>query len=417
MYHSAESNGIIAQHPDDFWYNHPMRNLPRVSIYLMNAYSTHQQMLRGVLAYTRGHTPWAIDLKTGRRDEANLADIAWEECDGLITNGVTPEILRRIREHGLPVVLVQSEPRPDFPGCVLFCDNGPIAETAARHLLARDCAAYAFVHVPDMSWSRARGGGFAAAVQAVGASCLRWTAGSRRTLARQIAAAPKPLGVFAADDVRARETLDACREAGCAVPDDVLILGVDDDETLCELSAPPLSSIPLSSQEAGYRAAEILDRALRGDLRPDGMQSVFYTGTRVTERASTALPRTRDALVRRCRDLLAANFAGRLRVPDLARQLGVSRRTLETRFHAVTGTTITAEILRLRLDHAQILLAQPELSQEKVALACGFCDASHLGAAFRRHVGKPPSAFRGASTAAQPAPTPPASGRSGGRRT
>ena len=122
-----------------------MRNLPRVSIYLMNAYSTHQRMLRGVLDYTRGHTPWAIDLKTGRRDEANLAEIAWEECDGLITNGVTPEILRRIREHGLPVVLVQSEPWPDFPGCVLFCDNGPISETAARHLLARDCAAYAFV--------------------------------------------------------------------------------------------------------------------------------------------------------------------------------------------------------------------------------------------------------------------------------
>ena len=371
-----------------------MRNLPRVLIYLMNAYSTHQRMLRGVLDYTRGHTTWAIDLKTGRRDETNLVDIAWDDCDGLITNGVTPEILRRIREHGLPVVLVQSEPRPDFPGCVLFCDNVPVAETAARHLLARNCAAYAFVHVPETPWSEARGTGFGAAVRATGTPFLRWTAGNRRTLARQIAAAPKPLGVFAADDVRARETLDACREAGCAVPDDVLILGVDDDETLCELSAPPLSSIPLSSQEAGYRAAEILDRALRGELRPDGMQSVFYTGTHVTERASTALLRTRDALVRCCRDLLAANFASRLRVADLARQLHVSRRTLETRFRAVTGTTITAEILRLRLDHARILLAQPELSQEKIALACGFCDASHLGAAFRRHLHRPPSAFR-----------------------
>ena len=371
-----------------------MRTLPRVSIYLMNAYSTHQRMLRGVLDYTRGHTPWAIDLKTGRRDEANLVDIAWEDNDGLITNGVTPEILRRIREHGLPVVLVQSEPRPDFPGCVLFCDNGPIAETAARHLLARTCAAYAFVHVPEMSWSQARGTRFGAAVQAAGATFFRWTAGSRRALARQIAAAPKPLGVFAADDVRARTVLDACREAGCVVPDDVLILGVDDDETLCELSAPTLSSIPLSSQEAGYQAAEILDRALRGELRPDEMQSVFYTGTHVHERASTARSQMRDALVRRCRDLLVANFASRLRVVDLARQLHVSRRTLETHFRAVTGSTINAEILRLRLDRAQTQLATSSLSQEQIALACGFCDASHLGAVFRRHVGKPPSAFR-----------------------
>ena len=368
--------------------------IPRVSVFLMNAYATHRRMLRGILDYTRGHTPWAIDLRTGRRDEAFLADFEWSSCNGLITTEAPPELLHRIRRYRLPVVFVRSDLISAFPGCVLRCDNRPIGETAAAHLLSKQCAAYAFLDVPGMSWSRERGAVFAAAVECSGANCYRWRANGGEALARRIAAAPKPLGVFAADDVRAREALDACRSAGCSVPDDVVILGVDDDETLCEMSNPTLSSIPLSTQEAGFRAAEILDRAMRGEIKPVEMPDAFYTGTTVTERQSTERSFTRDALVRRCRDTLAANFTARVRISDLAKLLNISRRTLETRFLEVTGSTVSEDLLRLRMTRAKKLLASTDHSQEKIAEACGFCDASHLGAVFRRQFGCPPSAFR-----------------------
>lgn len=373
---------------------HLQTDIPRVSVFLMNAYTTHGEMLRGVLDYVRTHTPWALDLKMGRRDEANLRKFNWANCDAAIVNGVTPELLQQIRRKQLPVVLVSSETNPDFPGCVLRCDNKPIAEIAARHLMSKQCAAYAFVDVPGMAWAAMRGHVFTDELARVGASCIHLRTGNPKAFAQQLAAAPKPLGVFAADDFRARMTLDVCRSIGCTVPDDVAILGVDNDETLCELSSPTISSIPLSTRAAGFRAAEILDLALRGELAPAEMPDAVYSGQTVVERLSTARSFARDALVRRCRDLLAANFTDPIRVSDLAHTLHVSRRTLEIRFRELIGTSVSAEILRLRLERAKHLIATTSQSQETIALSCGFCDASHLGAAFRRHVGCPPSTFR-----------------------
>lgn len=375
-----------------------LSTLPRVQISLIKAYTTHNDMLRGILDYVRSHAQWDIDLRTGRRDEVQATATDWRTCDGIIVNQITKDLLRLIRARRLPAVLVSSGTHPGFPGCVLSCDNAPIVSTAARHLLSRDCASYAFVGVPGMPWSLQREQGFAKAIRAQNARCFRWMPSDRGRMLQQLAEAPKPLGVFAADDVRAREVLDCCRIAGCAVPDEVAILGVDNDETLCEMSSPTLSSIPLSTRTAAYRAAEILDQALRGARRFDRMPDVTYTGDTVVERRSTARSFAKDLLVRRCRDLIDAQFTAPLRVSDLAKALNVSRRTLETHYRAVTGSSINADILARRIDKAKHLLADTAQRQEDIAVSCGFCDASHLGAIFRRHEGKPPSAFRGAQS-------------------
>jgi len=373
-----------------------MPSVPRIAIFLPNvyAYTTQAAMLRGILAYSRTHANWAIDLKGGRRDEKKFADFDWSSCDGAIVSGGVPLGPHPLRARRLPVVLISPVDVPAFPGCVLYCDNAPIAETAARHLLARRCAAYAFVHVPGMAWSRIRSRVFADCLAKEGLPC-RHSSGYA-ALRRMVADAPKPLGIFAADDFRARMVLNACQSVGCSVPDDVIVLGVDNDETLCEMSSPTISSIPLTAQDAGFRAAEILDRTLRGEIAPDSRQRVAYTGTTVVERESTARSFAYDMLVRRCRDLLAGNFASPLRVGDLAHSLGVARRTLEIHFRAVTGVSVADEIMRLRLEHAKKMLATTSRTHEQIAAECGFCDASHLRAVFRRHVGSAPSAWRGA---------------------
>ena len=325
-----------------------LASIPRVQISLINAYATHSDMLRGILDYVRSHASWALDLRTGRRDEARDKADDWKSCDGLIVNRTTPELMRLVRTRRLPAVLVSAGPRPGFPGCVLSCDNAPIVSAAVRHLRFRSCAAYAFVGVPGMPWST----------------------------------------------IRAREVEDCCRLAGCRVPDDVMIVGVDNDETLCEMSSPTLSSIPLSTREAGYRAAEILDRAMRGELPADDLPDVTYTGDKVIERQSSEFPFAHDDIVRRCRELIAARFTEALYVSDLARLLNVSRRTLETRYRALTGMSVNQDILSRRIELAKRLLAETDRRQEDIALACGFCDASHLGALFRQREGVPPSAFR-----------------------
>jgi len=348
-------------------------------------------MLRGILDFVRGHAPWAITLQTGRRGEIPVNATTF---DGLFVNTVTPELRRHIRTHHTPIVLVSATARPTFPGCVLACDNAPIATEALTHLRTCCCTAYAFAGVPHMPWSALRERGFAQALARDGLECHRLATEDLTTLARELADLPKPLGIFAADDVRARLVLDGCRLAHCHVPDEVAILGVDNDETLCEMSSPTLSSIPLTTRAAGYRAAEILDQALRGAFVDKRLPHITYTSAPVMARQSTARSLTKDALVRHCHELLESRFAEKIRIVDLAKALHVSRRTLETHYRIVTGSSIQSDLLSLRLSKAKHLLVATNRSIESIALDCGFCDASHLSTTLHHHEGVTPSIFR-----------------------
>lgn len=355
------------------------------------AYQTHAHLLGGILAYVKTHTTWTLKLIVGRRDEQKRYDPTM--LNGIILHNKVPNWLNGFDLGKVPTVMIDPVVNPGFPCYQVYCDNAPIAATAAKHLLSKQCETYAFVHSAGRAWSDIRGRLFAEAVKAAGGHFL-WRTSDRSRLPDLIAAAPKPLGVFAATDILARATLDACRVAGCRVPDDVLILGVDNDIPLCELSAPTLSSIPLTSHAAGYRLAECLDRAMRGRVSPDKTPDIHYTGNTVVERLSTTRSFAYDQLVRRCRELLETEFASPIRVSDLATRFRVSRRTLETHFRAVTGTTIAVEVTRLRIERAKHLLRTSDNSLERIASACGFYNASHLSTLFLRHVGIRPSVFR-----------------------
>lgn len=378
-----------------------MDRIPHIAVFIATTYRTMEATLRGILSYSRTHSYWSTELKTGRSDEKKLKDIDWSSYDGAIidkmsTIGAMPALLQQIHKRPFPVIFITNDPIKDFPGCILTCDNAPIANTAASYLLSKHCAAYAFVHAARQPWSETRGRLFAEAIKTNGSMFL-WRASEQKKLARLIAEAPKPLGIFAATDILARATLDACHHASCRVPDDVLILGVDNDETLCEMTLPTLSSIPLLSYEAGYRAAEILDSALSGEISPRRMPSLFYTGNSVVERLSTAHSLAYDMLIRQCQEVLAMDFMTPIRIPALASRFRVSRRTLEAHFRAVTGTSIAEEVTRLRIERAKHLLSTTGKTLTKIADECGFYDISHFSATFLRHVGMRPTAFRDSS--------------------
>lgn len=355
------------------------------------AYTTKHDMLSGIMSYVKTHTSWNLHLLAGRYDDQKRFDT--RAFDGILISSRRPKWLREIDFCRIPTAIVAEDFVPDFPCCHIYCDNAPIAATAAKHLLSKHCNAYAFVHSAGQCWSDVRGKLFAKAV-ADGNGVFAWRSSDQKALPRLLASAPKPLGVFAATDILARATLDACRVARCNVPDDVLILGVDNDKMLCEICNPSLSSIQLSSREAGYRVAEVIDRAMRGEIAPSEMPAVPYTCASVVERLSTARSFAYDMLVRRCRETLESEFTAPIRVADLATRFRVSRRTLETHFRTVTGTTIAEEVCRLRIERAKHLLATTGNSQEEIATACGFYNASHLSATFHSRLGMRPSAFR-----------------------
>lgn len=374
------------------------KQMPRVAILLASPYSTHREILRGILNFTRQGTPWALDVRMGRADEPETFDPAKWGATGLITNRMTSRLSAAVRRMKTPVVVLNDIWREGPVVARILSDNAGVAKTAAAYLSDAGFTNFAFVGgLEEPWWAAARCSVFASELARRDGIChvcpFGRDADSDR-LKAWLAGLPKPVGLFASHDLRARQVLDACRDVGIDVPGEVAILGVDNDEVICETATPTLSSIPMTTEEAGFRAAELLNAVMLSGRHPQKTEKVFFTGTQVVTRQSTMRDFSHDVLVRRCRELMEANAGTPFKVADLVMHLNVSRRTLETRFRTATGRTLNAEITDLRIRRAKALLDKTTMIQEAVAQACGFCDASHLNVILRKHCGVRPSAFR-----------------------
>ena len=366
----------------------------RVLVDLEQTKSVPQNELRGILDFARESSRWSTWIPGRGVGGATSPDPERMGADGVIAGWRTDAaLLRRAFRRGIPVVSFAAPRRSRAFAATVSCDNASIARLAAEHFLAHGFRDFAFVgDESHREWSEPRLRAFRRLLAARGLRCAAW-AGAAEGFGAWLAALPRPCAVFAACDAMARRTLDAARDAGLSVPDDLAVLGVDDDVMLCETSDPPLSSVALDAARAGREAAAALDAAMRGRREPT--RRIAFGGVRVAARASTERFAAKDRLVARALALIAAGADARIGVAELARELGVSRRTLETRFRAGTGTPPGAAMLRARLDRARGLLRATDLTQEAVADACGFCDAGHMSRLFRRRFGAPPSAFRG----------------------
>jgi len=370
------------------------KKLPRVAILLDGPYSTNAEMLTGVLLFTKIRAPWATEIRMGRIGEKVTHDFDKNPVDGLVAAGRFSSVLRAAVKRGIPAIAVDSLARLPGLAISLTCDNEAVARLAAAHLVSAGLSNFAFLPEPSgQPFSRARQEAFADAIAAhPGATLMTFRRGD--SLQSWLAGLPKPVGVFAADDIRARQVSDVAHAIGLKIPDEVAIIGVDNDRILCETASPALSSVWMRTQDAAFRCAELLHDIMTGERpAPHEPISVKYSGE-VVARQSTRFVETHDSLPMRCCELLEANLHTPLRIESLLPVLHVSRRTLETRFKAAIGRTIHEELTRMRIERAKTLLKDNSLSQARVAECCGFHDASHMNSAFRKHAKAIPSAFR-----------------------
>lgn len=186
--------------------------------------------------------------------------------------------------------------------------------------------------------------------------------------------------------------LDACRRVSAAVPDQVAVLGVDNDDYLCGLSLPPLSSIDINSEETGYQAAALLDRLMDGKPPPQRLPEIAPAG--VIVRRSTDVLATDDSEVIRAVQFIREHACRPIRAADVFDELSVSRSCLEPRFRSVLGRTIHQEIDRVRIERAKTLLAETDLPIKHIAQQAGFQTVQYLTRAFRRFTEDTPAAFR-----------------------
>ncbi|MBN1393877.1 MAG: substrate-binding domain-containing protein, partial [Pirellulales bacterium] len=203
---------------------------------------------------------------------------------------------------------------------------------------------------------------------------------------------PKPLGVMACNDVRGRQIIEACALGGLSVPHDVAVVGVDEDPLLSELSNPPLSSVALNAEQGGYQAAKLLDDLMSG--RQKRRQTLFVEPLWVVTRLSTDVFAVEDREVAAAVAYIRNHAKHPIGVGDVVKQIALSRRALEIRFHRILGRSPREEIERVRLDWTKRLLVETDLPFEKVADCAGFGSLSYLSKVFHRVVGATLSHYR-----------------------
>jgi LacI family transcriptional regulator len=365
-----------------------------------NAYA--RGILHGIIAYTREHETWSVHLGEQGRGDDPPAWLAGWRGDGILARIENGRIAAAVTATGLPVVDVSAARTVGSLPWVETNDRA-IADLAARHLLDRGLRHLAFCGDGRFNWSRWRCDHFVAAAAAAGADCAvyetpagaapgDWEA-EEADVARWLRALPKPLGVMASYDQRGRQVLGACRRAGLAVPDAVAVIGVDDDELLCTLADPPLSSVRPDARRAGYEAAALLERLMSGRERPRG-QAVLIDPLGVATRRSTDVLALDDpdvsAALRFVRDHACAGIG----VSDVLAAVPLSRRVLESRFRKLLGRTPHEEIARVQFDRVKQLLRETRLPLDEVARRAGFRTPEYLSTAFRRAFGMPPSQYR-----------------------
>ncbi|HLY09917.1 MAG TPA: substrate-binding domain-containing protein [Planctomycetota bacterium] len=378
---------------------------PKVALLIETSSSYGRGLLHGISRYARLHGPWSFFLEPGAQDETPPPLRDWG-IDGVITLFRTRRQARRLLAMRLPIVDLDFT----IPGLVPWgvCnDEAGVARMAADHLLSRGLRHFAFVGWAAVDdgislWESQRQAAFVQAIEGAGfrVSPYEWPtrAGERawgreqKRLARWLRRLPRPTGLLASNDQRARHVLEAARLAGLQIPDDLAVLGVDNDETLCELSTPSISSVALDTDTIGYEGAAMLHALLRKRRAPRTMVLVPPLGV-VARRSSDLLAMADPAVVAAVR-FMDQNLGRPIRITDVLAAAQLSRKTLEVRFRRSIGRTPHEELQRRRIEKVKALLRQTDSPLKQIARAAGFTYVEHLHLVFRTHAGMTPSQFR-----------------------
>lgn len=204
---------------------------------------------------------------------------------------------------------------------------------------------------------------------------------------------PKPVAIMACNDERGQHVVDTCRCVGISVPDQAAIIGVDNDQELCNLSTPALSSVEVNSEQIGFSAAALLDQMMTaGVMRPP--EDVRFPPSHVVTRLSTDTLAVRDPIVARALRFILGHATENISVTNVVDAAVTSRRYLERQMHELLGRSPNQEILRVRIQNARLLLLETDLSLPAIARKSGFNNYKYFGEVFGRETGQPPGEFR-----------------------
>lgn len=364
-----------------------------------------RQVIRGVTKYIQSRASWHLYVEENPADKIPSLD-TWSG-HGLIIDMDDARNADAIHRFDCKIVGLGSVPPEALDKLnisTVSADDRRVGQWAADHLLEKHLEHFAYCGIRTHGldrWVQIRQDAFCRRIAGAGYECSVFT-GPRHAprnwnlmqeeLIRWLTRLPKPVGVMACNDLRGRHVLEACRRAGLQVPKEVAVIGVDNDELMCELAVPPLSSINEGSEQIGYQAAQLLDRLMTGRKRRP--VHLIVPPTDLVTRQSTDVVAVEDPVVAEALTFIRDRGRENIRVSDIVDHVCVSRSTLETRFKTHLGKTVHSELLQVRLDAARRLLTSSSLSLHAIAEKAGFSSLHYMSTVFRRELGYPPGRFR-----------------------
>jgi LacI family transcriptional regulator len=368
----------------------------KVVLLLESSRASGRELLRGVARYAQHHGPWSFYWEPAGLERA------WPMLKSLDADGIIMRDVEKVKEvlaAGVPAVVV-GHSRTEIPGLVnVVTDSKLIGQLAAEHLIDRGFrhfgyCGFAQTGIERTPWSQQRGDSFEMRVAEAGfktafftppatpassRSRITWHS-ERQHLVRWLKSLPQPAGILACNDDRGEQLIEACRAAQLRVPDEIAVVGADNDELVCGFCNPSLSSVAIDFERAGYESAQSLHVLMRGN-RP-AQHKIIAAASHVVTRRSTDILAVEDPSVARALQFIRDRNRGPIMVSQVARAAGISRRSLEKRFRSTLARSILGEIRRGRVEHIAQLLAETSLSISEIADQLGFDGPQQLAHGF-----------------------------------
>ncbi len=386
------------------------RKILRVVIIIDLPWGYEREFLLGISKYSQQYGPLELYIYV-LKDKRMRCPLNSMNVDGIIAFSGDFKKNMSFLQNKIPMIAFTDKADEFYDIPTIQDDEESIGRMGAEHLLERRFKNFAFYGSSSYIWSKRRYEGFCKKISEAGyASRLCEAHGSnvshdiqneRKKLAKWLKSLPQPLGIMACDDEYSYNVMESCKIAGLKIPWQVAILGVDNDSLLCNLTYPPISSVVMATQEAGYKAVHLLHRFMRGEEKILNQKIIIHPSY-VATRLSTDILAIEDQLVLDALQLIKENVAEKIQASEIAQMLGVSRQFLHNRFIKTINRSVHDEIKRMRVERIASLLLETELPIEKIALGMGYNSINHLSRYFKQIKEMPPWDYRRKFSVKQP---------------
>jgi LacI family transcriptional regulator len=374
-------------------------HMKRIVLLVETSREFGRQLIMGIARYARFHGPW-IFYKEQIGLKSSIPNLTSWKPDGIIMRDCL--IKNELIELKIPTILVQHDsPCPkNLP--VIKTDAALIAKMASNHLIEKGFKNFAFCGFDTYEWSNNRKSYFCRFNTEAGFKTYVYSSpkhlkihdweNEQQHVSDWLKTVPKPAGILACNDDRGQYILEICKRNGFKVPEDVTVIGVDNDPMICEIGDPPMSSIALNVESAGYEAAKLLDRMI-GKQKIENRQ-IMVSPTHIVQRQSSDILAVSDAEVSLAIRFIKENARDKILVTDVVKKTNISRRTLEQRFKKTIHRSIYDEIRQVRVEWIARLLIETYLPISQITSFFNFTDMGHISRYFKKEKGMGLREFR-----------------------